>query len=241
MRSPSTSPCALKAFVPRLAPRTGRLLGCALGVALALTGSRVQAIEETLPPPDTDTRIRTAWYSDGSCLLRIGEHSLIGVTGIDADMAPEGARTKVHCDVESGQRMTMLMRGDGLAIGERVVLASPSEIEDNPNGSVAWLALLEDDVSPENTPRRFVIDGRILIRETPAVSAAGMALNADKLPFAEIDGRLEPLRRHPDPQDPGVPAASVDPDGVTRMACRVRPCEPAEPPAEPVEPVEKDN
>jgi|GEM_PF-3051033 len=229
----SPAPSPVPVLVRASTTARAAILAIALFAALVSLSGMAGATDKGLLPTNTDAQIRAAWYADGSCLLSIGEHELVGVTGIDADMGAEGARTMVHCDADSGQRMTMLMRGDGLAIGERVVLANPADIEDNVNGSVAWLAMLDDEVAPENTPRRFVIDGRILIRETPAIGAAGTTLNADKLPFAQIDGWLQPLRRHPDPQEPGSTATSVDPEGVTRMACRVRPCAPT-PPVEPI-------
>jgi len=204
-------------------PRTVRLTLLALSLA-ALPSHATDAMEASR---ETESSVRASWYADGSCLMRIEQHELVGITGIDADMGPDGARTMVHCDADTGQRMTVMTRGDGLAIGERVVLEDPADIETSVNGSVAWIALLDDAVAPENTPRRFIVNGRIMIRETPDVEVAGYPANADKLPFAEIVGRLEPLKRHPDPQEPGATAETVDPEGVTRMACRVRPCAPA--------------
>lgn len=204
-------------------PGTCARAAAALLVA-SLTVGAAHAVERAAPG-EQRIRVEAVWYADGSCRLSIDDIDAIGVTGIDADMGEDGARTMVHCDVESGQRITMMMLGNGLAIGERVVLEEPADIDQSVDGSVAWIADLQDGLALENTARRFIVDGRILIRETPTVDAADSTLNADKQPFAEIRGSLEPLRRHPDPLDAGATDEAPDPNGVTRMACRVRPCQ----------------
>ncbi len=167
-------------------------------VAAVLAAAPLGAMTiETDPPPEA---IAATWYADGSCSLRVAARRSIGRTAIDADFDEIGARTLVHCDTEDGRRVTILSRGgDALALGERTPLLSPHEIHAGLDGSIAWLALSGEGFADESAPRRFVLEGTVLIRSTPVTAAAGNAPHADKQPFAELTGLVEALVRHPHP------------------------------------------
>ena len=138
------------------------------------------------------------WYADGSCSLSVGGRPSVGRTAIDADFDEIGARTLVHCDTEDGRRVTLLSRGgEALALGERAALLAPHEIDEGLDGSIAWLARSGEGFADESAPRRFVLEGRVIIRNTPAALVAGAAPHTDVQPFAELTGRVERVARAP--------------------------------------------
>ena len=171
------------------------------GPAIALAACAVAA--GAAVAAGTHERLDATWYADGSCSLSVGGPTSVGRTAIDADFDEIGARTLVHCDTEDGRRVTILSRGgQALALGTRVPLLSTSEIDAGADGSIAWLALSGEGFADESAPRRFVTDGQVLIRDTPAVQTAGASPHSDVQPFAELSGRVEPLLRAP-PGDAG--------------------------------------
>ena len=170
--------------------RARRARALAFGAALACT-----AAGATSPAPEF---LGATWYADGSCSLSVGGRPSVGKTAIDADFDEIGARTLVHCDTEDGRRVTILSRGgEALALGERVPLLSAEEIDRGLDGSIAWLALSGEGFADESAPRRFVLEGKVIIRSTPVTLAAGAAPHTDKQPFAELTGRVEALVRTP--------------------------------------------
>ena len=170
--------------------RARRTRALALGAALACAAAGAGA---TSPAPEF---LGATWYADGSCSLSVGGRPSVGRTAIDADFDEIGARTLVHCDTEDGRRVTILSRGgDALALGERVPLLSPEEIDRGLDGSIAWVALSGEGFADESAPRRFVLEGKVIIRSTPVTLAAGAAPHTDKQPFAELTGRVEALIR----------------------------------------------
>ena len=184
-----TDPAARTAAALALA---GSLLIGLAAVPAAATGVAPPAVAGEAP------FLGATWYADGSCSLSVGGSPSVGKTAIDADFDDVGARTLVHCDTEDGQRVTLLSRGgEALAVGRRVPLLSLDEIENGTDGSIAWLALAGEGFADDDVPRRFVLDGKVLIRSTPATLVAGAALHADKQPFAELTGRVEPPEAAP--------------------------------------------
>ena len=152
------------------------------------------------------------WYADGSCSLSVGGRPSVGRTAIDADFDEIGARTLVHCDTEDGRRVTLLSRGgEALALGERSALLAPHEIDEGLDGSIAWLARSGEGFADESAPRRFVLEGRVIIRDTPAALVAGAAPHTDVQPFAELTGRVERVARAPSGSD-GPEADGPGPD-----------------------------
>ena len=151
------------------------------------------------------------WYADGSCSLSVGGRPSVGRTAIDADFDEIGARTLVHCDTEDGRRVTILSRGgEALALGERVPLLAPHEIDAGLDGSIAWLALPGEGFADESAPRRFVRQGKVIIRSTPVTLAAGAAPHADKQPFAELTGRVGPAPPGASTAPPPAPNRAAD-------------------------------
>lgn len=194
---PNGRRCALGAFAWVLvhAAVAGATPGAPGTVGVAGVAEPVGTAEPARPAAED---IAATWYADGSCTLAVAHRSSTGKAAIDADFDEIGARTLVHCDTEDGQRVTVLSRGgEALALGERTVLLSPHEVDAGLDGSIAWLAQSGEGFADETAPRRFVLEGKVLIRATPVTESAGAAPHTDKQPFAELTGRVESLVRDP--------------------------------------------
>ncbi len=175
-------------------PAASLALGLAVSAASAtvLAGDVVRsAVADTAA---VNGQASAVWYADNSCRLRVDGLEEIGVTSIDADMNESVARTMINCDAESGHRLTLMLQGSGLALGERKVLAAPDELGTDVDASVAWVTRVrrsEDQVAPDEVAaRRYFADGTVMIRETPGVDASDSTLHADRQAFAEINGSL---------------------------------------------------
>lgn len=147
----------------------------------------------------TDTAAEAAsgvWYADNSCRLRVGAEEHIGVTAIDADMDQDAARTLIHCDSDSGTRLTLMVVGSALTLGERRELDARDALDNPVDAKVAWISQIAEadnqDTPAEHGARRYLASGQVIIRETPGVNTVDSTLHADRQAFAEIDGLLEP-------------------------------------------------
>ena len=185
-------------------------LGGSLGSGLE-TASATDLTIGTAGDDNTDQPVGVfvAWYADNSCRLRIGTSESVGVTSIDVDMDEAGARTLINCDIPTGQRLTLMTRGDGLTLGERQSLTQPAEIDSAVNSALAWVTRVgevsERFVPDEIAARRFVVDGHVMIRSTPGVDTVDSAPHISKRAFADVIGSLEPLLKSP-PEPPPEPS-----------------------------------
>jgi len=172
-----------------------------------LIAARYAALSDAAGDDNTDQPVGVfvAWYADNSCRLRIGTSESVGVTSIDVDMDEAGARTLINCDIPTGQRLTLMTRGDGLTLGERQSLTQPAEIDSAVNSALAWVTRVgevsERFVPDEIAARRFVVDGHVMIRSTPGVDTVDSAPHISKRAFADVIGSLEPLLKSP-PEPP---------------------------------------
>lgn len=177
-----------------------------LVLALCLVGLwPADAVADDASQDRQPVQVSASWYADNSCRLKVGSQHDIGETSIDADMDDAGARTLIHCDAESGRRLTLMTRGEGLTIGERQPLANGEDIDTAIDSAFAWVTRIgpatERFVPDEISARRYLVDGHLMIRETPGVDTVDSAPHIDKRAFAEVVGQLEPLLQRP-PEPP---------------------------------------
>lgn len=170
-----------------------RSLACALATCLCATTLTSAYANGTVEASQDE--VAGVWYADNSCRIRIGQSEEIGVTAIDADMDQQTARTLIHCDSENGTRLTLMVAGGALALGERRDLDNRNALENPVDTKIAWISRID---SPEDqadgaavVTRRYLSSGSVIIRETPGVNTADSTLHADRQAFAEIQGVLE--------------------------------------------------
>ena len=167
-----------------------RYLNCCLaGITLLWANAASAASTITV----TDAALTASFYSDSSCLLTIDSLAQSGKTVIDADVDDQGSRMLLHCDTESGRRLTMLARGDALDVSQRVPLLTREEIQEGEFGMIAWLTRSGVHYADDTAPRRYVIAGSVLLRESPPVDVAGNALHSERIAFGTVSGTLEPI------------------------------------------------
>lgn len=147
-----------------------------------------------------DASLTAAFYSDSSCLLTIDDQAQLGKTVIDADVDEVGSRMLIHCDTESGRRLTLLARGDSLNVSQRVPLLTREQIKDGNYGMIAWLTRSGVQYADDTAPRRYVIAGSVMLRKSPPVEVAGTALHSQRQSFASIIGVLEAIVKPADSQ-----------------------------------------
>jgi len=163
----------------------GVLLCCAVSLPLGAANTGTIGV--------ADASLGAYFYSDASCLLTIDSFVQSGKTVIDADVDENGSRMLIHCDTEDGRRLTLLARGDSLNVSQRSPLLDREQIADGDFGMLAWLTLSGVTFADDTAPRRFVIGGSVKLRKSPPIDSKGAAVNAGKLPFASINGVLEPI------------------------------------------------
>lgn len=147
-----------------------------------------------------DASLTAAFYSDSSCLLTIDELAQSGKTVIDADVDEVGSRMLIHCDTESGRRLTLLARGDSLNVSQRVPLLTREQIQEGSFGMIAWLTRSGVQYADDSAPRRHVIAGSVILRKSPPVEVSGTALHSQQQSFASVIGILEPIVKPADTQ-----------------------------------------
>jgi len=147
-----------------------------------------------------DASLTAAFYSDSSCLLTIDDLVQTGKTVIDADVDEVGSRMLIHCDTESGRRLTLLARGDSLNVAQRVPLLTREQIQQGSFGMIAWLTRSGVQYADDTAPRRYVIAGSVILRKSPPVEVAGTALHSQRQSFASVIGILEPIVKPADNQ-----------------------------------------
>lgn len=182
------------------------ILGTALLIAgMGITSSSAHALEPSFTVADAP--LDAAFYADGSCLLTVDDLVQTGKTIIDANVDEAGSRMLIHCDTEEGRRLTLLARGDSLNVAQRVPLLTREEIKEGEFGMIAWLTRSGVNYTDDNSPRRYVIAGNVLLRKSPPVDVAGYALHTERQSFAQLTGLLEPIMK-PDSLIRFVPAQS---------------------------------
>ena len=147
-----------------------------------------------------DASLTAAFYSDSSCLLTIDELAQTGKTVIDADVDEVGSRMLIHCDTESGRRLTLLASGDSLNVSQRVPLLTRKQIQEDSFGLIAWLTRGGVQYADDTAPRRYVIAGSVILRKSPPAEVAGTALHSQRTSFASVIGILEPIVKPADSQ-----------------------------------------
>jgi hypothetical protein len=140
-----------------------------------------------------DASLGAAFYPDGSCLLTVDTLVQTGKTIIDANVDDVGSRMLIHCDTQEGRRLTLLARGDALTVAQRVPLLTREQIKEGEFGMIAWLTRSGVNYADDSAPRRYVIAGNVILRKSPPVAAAGFAQHAQRGPFAQVSGILEPI------------------------------------------------
>lgn len=159
-----------------------------------------------------DASLAAAFYADSSCLLTIDSQAQTGKTVIDADVDDVGSRMLIHCDTESGRRLTLLARGDTLNVAERVPLLTREQIQQGQYGMIAWLTRAGVHYTDDSVPRRYVIAGSVMLRKSPPVDVAGNALHTQRQAFAWVSGLLEPIMKKDNANKPleTVPAPTTE-------------------------------
>lgn len=183
-----------------------KTLPAALCAYLSLNITTVQS-EDTVTVADAS--LTAAFYSDSSCLLTINAVVQVGKTVINADVDDVGSRMLIHCDTQSGRRLTLLARGDSLNVSQRVPLLSRQQVLEGEYGMIAWLTRTGVQFTDDNAPRRHVIGGSVILRKTPPVDQAGTTVHTQRQSFARIIGVLEPILK-PDSQIRLQPAQTED-------------------------------
>lgn len=197
---------------------SGRSWSCQLGICSkrlpialgVLLTSTITSAQNTETVTVADASITAAFYSDSSCLLTINSVVQVGKTVINADVDDVGSRMLIHCDTESGRRLTLLARGDSLNVSQRVPLLSREQVLEGEYGMIAWLTRTGVQFTDDNAPRRHVIGGSVILRKTPPVDAAGATIHTKRQSFARIIGVLEPILK-PNSQIKLQPVVKEDP------------------------------
>lgn len=171
---------------------TFALVGAALLSALPLQAAETSSITVA------DAALSAAFYSDNSCLLNIDSLAQAGKTVIDVDVGDSGSRMLIHCDIDSGRRLTLLARGDALNVSQRVPLLTREQISEGSYGMIAWLTRSGAQYVDDSAPRRYVIAGNVMLKRSPPVDVAGYALHTERQAFARVSGLLEPIVKSDD-------------------------------------------
>ncbi|MFT5893336.1 MAG: hypothetical protein ACI8VW_000201 [bacterium] len=167
------------------------IIGVCLLAIMAIQSAGTSSAETSITVADAS--LGAAFYPDGSCLLTVDVLVQSGKTIIDADVDDVGSRMLIHCDTKEGRRLTLLARGDALNVSQRVPLLTREQIQEGKFGMIAWLTRSGVHYADDSAPRRYVIAGSVILRKSPPVAAAGFALHAQRRPFAQVNGVLEPI------------------------------------------------
>ena len=167
-------------------------IGAAVLLALPLQAAETNSITVA------DAALSAAFYSDSSCLLNIDSLAQAGKTVIDVDVGDDGSRMLIHCDIDTGRRLTLLARGDALNVSQRVPLLNREQISEGSFGMIAWLTRSGAQYIDDSAPRRYVIAGNVMLKRSPPVDVAGYALHTERQAFARISGLLEPIVKSDD-------------------------------------------
>ncbi len=184
-------------------------------VYLCVLGTSLNATANTDTITVADASLSAAFYSDSSCLLTIDSLAQSGKTVIDADVDNVGSRMLIHCDTDSGRRLTLLARGDSLNVSQRVPLLTREQIQEDDFGMIVWLTRSGVQYADDSAPRRYVIAGSVMLRKSPPVDVAGTALHSQQQSFATVTGVLEPIVKTNNQTITDVP---VDPESANKDA-----------------------
>ncbi len=191
-----TGPTYSSHFIDMICRKVNGLTLACVGAAL-LSTLPLQAAE-TNSITVADAALSAAFYADSSCLLNIDSLAQSGKTVIDVDVGDNGSRMLIHCDIDTGRRLTLLARGDALNVSQRVPLLTREQISEGSYGMIAWLTRSGAQYVDDSAPRRYVIAGNVMLKRSPPVDVAGYALHTERQAFARVSGLLEPIVKSDD-------------------------------------------